>query len=765
MIRIITTLPTLRRTPATINQHHPLLRPPSALRLHSRLFHPTPLVVNKTLQDEPAQTNSQIAVRRFARTRSFLNRHRSLRIIAIGVGSLGVITARHVPSRIISSIQPNCFVCLLGLLAYDATTYSEKNIERVPVQPLALNPIRGGPKNLKIANYLVGDHDDPEFEKLCDKPKLVIVGGGWGAMGLINSLEPDSYHVVLIAPENYNLFTPLLPSATVGTVETRSLIEPLRKLVARVKGHYLQAYAVDVDFGERLVEVKGREKDDEPFYFFFHIAYDKLVISVGSVSNAHGVPGLQYSSQLKTIDDAREIRQKIINNLERASLPSISQEERRRLLSFVVCGGGPTGVEFASELYDMIHEDVLKYAISIHLIQSRDHILNTYSEKISQYAEKRFLRAEIDTILKITPSSVSYSTKAEKNKQHTIPAGFVLWSTGIAMNPLTQKLAGYLPNQYHKHALEVDSQSVYFLYPLLTQSLISLLRVKGAPLGTVYAIGDASTIETNLVSENLTECHSLIVNHLLDLVDRCDINNDGQIDFDEFELMIEQIRRKFPTAQVHIEKVRNVFEKYDSDQDNKLGLNELVVMFQEISNRLTSLPATAQVADQQGKYLGKKFNRFQSPKALKSIDHNQLANSDFDELLFDPFVYRHLGSLACLSFFFLSFSSCAHPLFFVFILDSYPFGCLPSDIGNSAVFDFGDKYGSFAGGLMAAYLVKYHPAQRLKPLCSFIAFFLQWRSIYWSEQVSTRTRALLLLDWIKRGIWGRDISKVRHLTI
>jgi len=53
---------------------------------------------------------------------------------------------------------------------------------------------------------------------------------------------------------------------------------------------------------------------------------------------------------------------KVINNLERASLPSISQEERKRLLSFVVCGGGPTGVEFASELYDMIHEDVLKYA-------------------------------------------------------------------------------------------------------------------------------------------------------------------------------------------------------------------------------------------------------------------------------------------------------------------------------------------------------------------------------------------------------------------
>ncbi|POW00493.1 hypothetical protein PSHT_13011 [Puccinia striiformis] len=704
MIRNIRTQPLLRAgiPRLAINRYHQPLRFHRPV-LQARLFHPNrPLKASPN--DEPLSASNQLSISRFARARLFLDKHAYLKVLVIGFGSIGVVTA-------------SCVVCLLGLLAYDATTYSEKNIERVPVQPLALNPNRGGPKNLKIANYLVGDQDDPEFEKLCDKPKLVIIGGGWGAMGLINLLEPDSYHVVLIAPENYNLFTPLLPSATVGTVETRSLIEPLRKLVARVKGHYLQAYALDVDFGERLVEVKGREPDDEPFY----VPYDKLVVSVGSVSNAHGVPGLKYSSQLKTIDDAREIRRKIINNLERASLPSVSEEERRRLLSFVVCGGGPTGVEFASEvglffhsrlekpsqlsqlvsmecssssvsvlfgisdvqLYDMIHEDfprLLTNEVSIHLIQSRDHILNTYSEKISQYAESRFLRAEIDTILskphsahqhnskaktnltlsmtiksltpdarvkEITPTSVSYTTKADKDEMHTIPAGFVLWSTGIAMNPLTQKLAGYLPNQYHKHALEVDSY----------------LRVTGAPLGTVYAIGDASTIETNLV------------NHLLDLVDQCDTNNDGEIDFDEFESMIKHIRRKFPTAQVHIEKVREVFEKYDSDKDNKLGINELVIMFQEISNRLTTLPATAQVADQQGKYLGKKFNKFQTPKALKSIAQNELIDSDFDELLFDPFYYRHLGSLAY--------------------------------IGNSAVFDFGDKYGSFAGGLVAAYLVEF----------------------------------------------------------
>ncbi|EGG01614.1 uncharacterized protein MELLADRAFT_110853 [Melampsora larici-populina 98AG31] len=566
-----------------------------------------------------------------------------LRGLAIIGVSFGVVTA-------------SCGTCLIGLLIYDSTTYSDRHLDRVPTHTLSLTSHRGGPKNLKIADDLLGDHDDDDQNaQNSKKPKLVIIGGGWGGVGLINSLDPDNYHVVVIAPENYNLFTPLLPSATVGTVETRTLVEPIRKIVARVKGHYLQGSAVDIDLKSRLVEVKPTVENQEAFY----VPYDKLVISVGSVSNTHGVPGLNNCSQLKTINDVREIRSKIINNLETANLPAVEEEERKRLLSFVVCGGGPTGVEFASELYDMITEDMLKYfpkllgsEVSIHLIQSRDHILNTYSEKISQYAEKRFAKAEIDTILnarvkEITPTSVTYTNKTDK-KEHTIPAGFVLWSTGIAMNPFTKKVAGYLPNQYHKHALEVDSQ-------------LRLIDPRCFPK----------------------------------LVDQCDKNGDGQIDFEEFEMMMKHVRRKFPTSQMHIEKVRDVFEKYDADHDNNLGLNELAKMFQEISNRLTSLPATAQVANQEGKYLAKKFNKLVKDKEKK------VENEENEE----PFSYRHLGSLAY--------------------------------IGNSAVFDFGGN-GSFAGGLIASYL---------------------WRSIYWSEQVSMRTRVLLMVDWIKRGIWGRDISK------
>lgn len=143
-----------------------------------------------------------------------------------------------------------------------------------------------------------------------------------------------------------------------------------------------------------------------------------------------------------------------------------------------------------------------------------------------------------------------YTLKGEKDNQgkpveHSIPAKFVLWSTGIAMNPFTATVAARLPDQYHQHALEVCS-----LPPSLGEAdddeVDSHLRVLGAPLGTLYALGDAATIETNLL------------NHLLELVKRFDKDQDGRFNYDEFEGMMGSIRRKFPTSQIHVEKIRSV---------------------------------------------------------------------------------------------------------------------------------------------------------------------------------------------------------------
>jgi len=355
----------------------------------------------------------------------------------------------------------------------------------------------------------------------------------------------------------------------------------------------------------------------------------------------------------------------------------------------VVCGGGPTGVETAAEIFDLCQEDIINYfpkicreEVSIHVIQSREHILNTYSEAISKFAELKFKREGVELITsarvgEVRPDHVVYTTKdpgSGKIVEHTIPTNFVLWSTGISMNPFTARVSSLLPNQVHKKAIEVDAH----------------LRVKGAPLGDVYAIGDCATIETSLVS------------HLLELVEEADRNHDGKIDFDGWEIMVKRIKKKIPMAATHLEKVRALFDRYDSDADNALNLNDLAVLLQEVGNKLTALPATAQVASQQGKYLGCKLH------LLSTKRDTLLANDlpeDTDEAVMGPFTYHHLGSLAY--------------------------------IGNAAVFDFGEL--TFMGGLAAMYA---------------------WRSVYWSEQVSMRTRALLMIDWIVRGVWGRDLSRL-----
>jgi NADH dehydrogenase len=279
---------------------------------------------------------------------------------------------------------------IVAFFIYDASTYSENpDVEDIPVSELALNPKRGGPKNLPIAYAHVDDDDCPENRAIKDKPRLVILGTGWASVALLKQLHPGDYHVTVISPSNHFLFTPMLPSATVGTLELRSLVEPVRRVVRRVRGHFLKAMAEDVCFSEKLVEVSSVGPDGKKQHFY--VPYDKLVLGVGSVTNPHGVAGLEHCHFLKDISDARLIRNAVVRNLETACLPTTSDEERRRLLSFVVSGGGPTGVEFAAELYDMLNEDLsklypklLRNEISVHVIQSRSHILNTYDEALSQ---------------------------------------------------------------------------------------------------------------------------------------------------------------------------------------------------------------------------------------------------------------------------------------------------------------------------------------------------------------------------------------------
>lgn len=178
-----------------------------------------------------------------------------------------------------------CGAFVGGVFLYDASTYREDPVvEDVPVSELALNPKRGGPKNLPIAEILVDDEDSEAMQEQRDKPKLVILGTGWGSVALLKTLNPGDYHVTVVSPVNYFLFTPMLPSATVGTLSLKSLVEPVRRIIHRVRGHFLKAEAEDIDFSSKLVEVSQVDSHGKRQHFY--LPYDKLVIAVGRVTLA-----------------------------------------------------------------------------------------------------------------------------------------------------------------------------------------------------------------------------------------------------------------------------------------------------------------------------------------------------------------------------------------------------------------------------------------------------------------------------------------------
>ncbi|KAK4232418.1 putative mitochondrial external NADH-ubiquinone oxidoreductase 2 precursor [Podospora fimiseda] len=582
---------------------------------------------------------------------------------------------------------------VIGFFIYDATTYvdhiSASGDLRIP--HLALNPRRGGPKNLPILEEYLDDEDDEVRKQQKDKPRLVILGGGWGSVALLKDLNPDHYHVTVISPTNYFLFTPMLPSATVGTLGLRSLVEPIRRVIAGVRGRFVRAKAEDVDFSARLVEVS--QVDCHGVDQRFYVPYDKLVIGVGSVTNPHGVKGLEHCHFLKDIDDARQIRNKVIQNLELACLPTTTDEDRKRLLSFVVSGGGPTGVEFAAELYDLLNEDLiqmfprlLRNEISVHLIQSRGHILNTYDETLSKYAEDRFARDQVDVLTnsrvsEVKEDSIVFTQKAPDGTVITkeLPMGFCLWSTGVSQADFCKTISKKLgAAQTNRHALETDTH----------------LRLNGTPLGDVYAIGDCATVQNNVADHIVSFLRHLAWKHGTD-------PEKLSLHFSDWRNVAEQVKKKFPQAANHLKRLDKLFEQYDADQSGTLDFEELTELLKQIDSKLTSLPATAQRAHQQGQYLAHKFNKL--ARAASGLRANDIIEGDVDAAVYKAFEYKHLGSLAY--------------------------------IGNSAVFDFGEGRG-FGGGLWAVYA---------------------WRSIYFAQSVSFRTRVLMAMDWGKRALFGRDL--------
>ena len=169
---------------------------------------------------------------------------------------------------------------VVAFFVYDASTYHESPTDLdIPVSELALRPRRGGPKNLPILEHYIDDDESEKCKAQKDKPRLVVLGTGWGSVAMLKKLMPDNYNITVVSTSNHFLFTPMLPSGTVGTLELRSLVEPVRSIVHRVHGHFVKASAEDIDFSEKLIEVCASSDSGEDARFY--VPYDKVIIGVG----------------------------------------------------------------------------------------------------------------------------------------------------------------------------------------------------------------------------------------------------------------------------------------------------------------------------------------------------------------------------------------------------------------------------------------------------------------------------------------------------
>lgn len=306
-----------------------------------------------------------------------------------------------------------------------------------------------------------------------EKKTIVILGSGWGAISFLKHIDSVKYNVVIISPRNYFLFTPLLPSCPVGTVDEKSIMEPVVSFANKKKGDvtYYEAEAKDIDPNEKTVTIQSFSsitsssagavnvglKPNE----VAQIKYDYLVSAVGAEPNTFGIPGVEENGCfLKEISDSRKIRHRFIEAIEKANLLPKDDPERKRLLTLVVVGGGPTGVETAGELQDYIDQDLKTFMpnivdeIQIILIEALPVVLNMFEKKLTSYAEKVLRETTIDLRTQTAVGKVedtyliAKTKKADGSIEETnIPYGVLVWATGNKQRPIINELAKKIPEQ------------------------------------------------------------------------------------------------------------------------------------------------------------------------------------------------------------------------------------------------------------------------------------------------------------------------------
>ena len=267
-------------------------------------------------------------------------------------------------------------------------------------------------------------------------PRVVIVGGGFGGLAAARALRNDKVRVTLIDRQNHHLFQPLLYQVATAALSPADIAEPLRHIVRKQENcEVLLASVQSVDAANKKVLTDGGE-----------IPYDYLVLATGTRHSYFGHPEWEkFAPGLKSLDDALEIRRRMLLAFELAE-KTTDDAERKAAMTFLIVGGGPTGVEMAGAIAEIAKETLLhdfRHIDSSHarviLLDNSSQVLTSFGPELGECARRQLFDIGVDVRLNSMVAAVAADGVTLKNGEH-IAAHTIVWAAGNTASPLGASL-------------------------------------------------------------------------------------------------------------------------------------------------------------------------------------------------------------------------------------------------------------------------------------------------------------------------------------